>query len=272
MKLGIVICAFGKDYITQAELFVLSLKSCNVTLPVTLITSCKENISLDYFFDNIIEIPNNIEDTFYHVDIRSNIYFLSPYDFTFVFDTDILILENLYDNLVNLSNKVDMFYTSKVFTYRGDEIIKDCYYRSVFLDNNLPNIYNGFSAFKKTNSNDIFFSLLKKINKNWQVVYKMFCPLNTPKNASMDVSTAIVCKILDINPIYKFNAKFVHMKAKNQNWKTNPYYWQDKVQTFLTPNLDFYVETFKQKGIFHYTENAFCNENMVNTYKSYLSL
>jgi len=272
MKLGIVVCAFGKDYITQSELFVLSLKACNVTLPVTIITNCKENISLDYFFDNIIEIPNIIENSFYHVDIRSNIYFLSPYEFTFVFDTDILILENLCDNLVNLSNKVDLFYTSKVFTYRGDEIVKDCNYRSVFLNNNLPNIYNGFYAFKKTNSNDLFFSLLKKINKNWQDVYKMFCPLNTPKNPSMDVSTAIVCKILDIDLIYKFNIKFVHMKAKNQNWKTSPDNWQDKVQTFLTPKLDFYVETFKQKGIFHYTENSFCNENMVNAYKSYLSL
>ena len=74
------------------------------------------------------------------------LYHVSPYEETIVMDTDMIVLQDPSSWWTFLSN-YDLFFTSKVYTYRG-EIVKDTYYRKTFIANELPNHMQDFIILK----------------------------------------------------------------------------------------------------------------------------
>lgn len=274
MSKGYVFYAKGKSYVKQACLAAISLK-INSAIPISIITNSTVPKKYKSIFDFIIK-PSWIEndDSRYDVLNRCKIYHNSPYDKTIVLDTDILILSKL-DAWWNFFQNYNLFYLSKVFTYRSTLITSD-YYRKSFTYNNLPNLYNGLHYFKKSTSSQDFFTWVELISKNWELFYGQYCKEFYPKQPSMDLTCAIASKILNndteiTNRKVDF-LKFVHMKPYVQDWQSVKDNWQDKVPVYLTNDLKLYIGNYLQDGIFHYVNNDFATESIVSKYEKYLGI
>ena len=137
------------DYVRQACLAAMSIHATNKDVSICLITNESVPTKYKHLFDHIVEIPwgDHAKDEDWKISNRWKIYHAIPYNETVVIDTDMLILEDISSWFDFLRN-YDLFYTSNVYTYRG-ELVDDNYYRKAFKTHNLPNLYSGFHWFKK---------------------------------------------------------------------------------------------------------------------------
>lgn len=266
------------DYVRQACLAAMSIRATNTNSKICLITNDPVPARHKQLFDDIIEIPwgDHAENEDWKISNRWKIYHAIPYDETVVIDTDMLVLQDISSWFDFLRN-YDLFYTSKVLTYRG-ELVADNYYRKAFNKFNLPNLYSGFHYFKKSDLAHEFYTWLEMITNNWQQFYKAHAGGKTyQKICSMDLSAAIAAKIMNIeNQITNPNVmypSFVHMKSKIQNWNQNfAESWQDRVGIYLDKNLQLKIGNYQQSGIFHYTEKSFLSNHIIQIYEDKLGL
>jgi len=257
---GFVIFAYGEKYVRQARLLALSLRK-NSIYPVSLVTddaNINENI-----FDSVIEFPI-LNGNRYQTNARCQVFELSPYNETIVLDSDCLVLDDI-DYFWNTIDN-DIFYTTSAYTYRGNKINSD-FYRKALTNNHLPNCYNAFFYFKKTNKTERFYNLLKDINKDWNTFYSLFCKDNTPSAPSMDISTAIALKISNYNN--NSNLPFLtHMKPAVQGWNDVPDLWTNKINTYIDENCNIKIGNYLQKGILHYCEDEFVTDKLVERFEN----
>jgi len=266
------------DYVRQACLAAMSIRATNSNSSICLITNDPVPTRYKKLFDYIVEIPwgDHAEHEHWKISNRWKIYHAIPYEETVVMDTDMLVLQDISSWFDFLRN-YDLFYTSRVSTYKGETVTSD-YYRKAFTKFDLPNLYSGFHWFKKSDLAHEFYTWLEMITNNWQVFYKSHAGGKTfQKTCSMDLSAAITAKIMNIehsitNPNVQYPS-FVHMKPKIQNWEQNFVdRWQDRVGVYLGEDLQLKIGNYAQSGIFHYTEKDFLNNHIMNIYHQHLGI
>lgn len=265
------------DYVTQACLCAMSIHTTNKDAKVSLVTNDEVPKKYKNLFDKIIEIPWEENKDIYlnhAVSERWKIYHASPYDETIVLDTDMLVLQDV-SNWWKFFENYDIYFPSTVTTYRGEKV-KDGYYRKAFTANNLPNLYVGLHYFKKCDTAHEFYKWIELVTNNWELFYGQFVSEHYPKYPSMDVTAAIVSKILNCetevtNAIVKYPS-FTHMKPYIQNWQNPTIKWQSKVGVYLTQHLKLTIGNHIQRGIFHYTEKDFVNTDILTRYENYLGV
>ena len=157
------------------------------------------------------------------------------------------------------------------FLIRDKEVPANNFYRQAFVANSLPNLYTGIHYFKKNDTTKRFFTWLELVSNNWELFYGQFCERFYPKVPSMDLSTAIVTKILDIddnvtNKRVDF-IKFIHMKERIQEWDEPRNLWIDQVGVYLTNDCNLLIGNYKQSGIFHYVHKEFITDEIVSIFE-----
>lgn len=266
------------DYVKQSYLCALSIKATNPNSKICLITNDLVEKKYKSVFDNIVSIPweDNSKNSAWKVENRWKIYHACPYNKTIVLDTDMLVLQDL-SNWWNYLQNHKIFYNTNVLTYRG-EVVTSKYYRKAFVNHQLPNLYSGFHYFERSEEAHVFYKWLELVMNNWELFYGQYAGGKYfQKFASVDVSAAIVTKILDCESrVTNKNISypnFVHMKTHCQNW-INPISerWQDIVGVYLDNNLNLKIGNYKQTGIFHYTEKDFVTDKIVSIYENYLGI
>jgi|TARA_B110000908_G_scaffold134589_1_gene159130 hypothetical protein len=264
MSKGIVVLAQHNElvnYPEQACALAMSLRVHNNT-NISVVTNDAIPDDFKQLFDQIIPIPfgDSSKDSEWKVENRWKLYHASPYDETIIMDTDMLVLQNIdvwWDFLANY----EMFFTSKVLTYRGD-IADTSYYRQTFIANNLPNLFSGLHYFKKCKFSQEFYAWLELVVNNWEAFYEQhLIPASRPKHVSIDVCAAIVARILDCtdditNSTTKFPS-FTHMKIHCQGWTDISTSWQDQMGVYISKDGTLKIGNYIQRGILHYTENNF---------------
>lgn len=259
------------DYVEQACLLAMSLRVTNPNIKISINTNDVVPGKYVSLFDKIIPIlwNDDANTSEWKVENRWKVCHSTPYDETIVMDTDMLVLQNINDYW-NFYNNYDLYFTSNVYTCRN-EIVTSDYYRKAFTANDLPNIYSGLYYFKKTKFTYDFFEWLRLVTHNWELFYKKFSPVQCPKNLSIDVSCAIVAKIMGcedtiINPIVT-GPSFVHMKPNIQNWNNELNRWQTKLGVYISDTGAIKLGNHLQHGILHYTENDFVTPKIINKYR-----
>ena len=255
-----------EDYVEQSIALAMSAKKFN-DISVTLITN--DNVPSRYkkYFDNIQPISwgDMAEYSDWKIENRWKVFHQSPYKETIVMDTDMLILKNI-DYLWKFYSNYELFFTTNPVTYRNEKITSD-YYRKMFTENNLPNIYSALYYFKRTEFTHNFFAYLEMVVKNFDEFQKDLCPNKTQDKLSLDVAIAMTIKLMGIeSQVTNQNStvsKFVHMKSFIQNWKSPMTSWQNLVSSHFTNNLDLYVGNHRQTNIFHYTEKSFLKDTSI---------
>lgn len=271
---GFLMYAKGFEYVKQAYLCAMSIRATKNSYPVSIVTADEVPEEYKWAFDQIIKTPWYTESSSrFQTEHRWKLYHVTPYEETIVLDTDVLVLQNL-DYLWNFFSNYDIYYPTRVFTYRKDLITSD-YYRKAFSANHLPNVYNTLHFFRKSEKSKIYYTWIELISNNWELFYGHFCKEYFPKQPSMDITCAIAAKIMDIDTeitnVKQDMPMLVHMKPAIQGWKNKAETWQDIVGTYLTDRLNLKIGNFLQDTVFHYTENDFVTDKIIGKYERCLN-
>jgi hypothetical protein len=107
--------------------------------------------------------------------------------------------------------------------------------------------------------------VLEFVIKNWEWCWTKFAPENYQDWLSMDLATAIAIEMMCAHEEFLDSncpLEFVHMKTPLQGWNVGNTSWQDSVLYNFDGNLT--VGNIQQQKIFHYVENDFLSEKIIN--------
>ena len=118
-------------------------------------------------FDYVLRIPgkDEAEDDSWKLANEWKVWRMTPFKETVKLDSDILFSRNI-DHWWHIMQQKDVCCANRVRSYES-KVSNDMTYRKLFVQNNLPNVYSGFTYFRYTQTSMEFFSLVKDIYHNW---------------------------------------------------------------------------------------------------------
>ena len=185
------------------------------------------------------------------------VYEASPYDYTIKLEADMYIPRNI-DHWWDVLKYRDIVVSSTIRNFM-QEISDVRVYRRFIDDNNLPDVYNAITYFKKSDVANQFFSIVKDIFENWDE-YKKILKCNQTELVTTDWVYSIACHIMGVEkttmPTFT-EMSMVHMKAfVNNNVTEN---WTDTFVYECLPD-QIRVQTVPQQYPFHYHVKNFCDK------------
>ena len=176
------------------------------------------------------------------------VYEASPYEYTIKLEADMVVPYNI-DYWWDILCDRDLVVSNTIRNYKSE--ISDCkVYRNFITNNELPDVYNAVTYFKKSETAEKFFNLVRNIFENWEE-YKDIFRCNTGEPATTDWVYAIACHIMGTeNTTLPMFTQFsmVHMKQHindliSDNWTNELVYeCEDHLR----------INTFPQYYPFHY--------------------
>ena len=190
------------------------------------------------------------------------VYEASPYDETIKLEADMYIPRNIDHWWDVLSNK-DIVVSSSIRNFK-QEISDVRLYRRFIDDNHLPDAYNAITYFKKSDTAQEFFNIVKDVFENWNE-YKAILKCNPQELATTDWAYSIACHIMGVENTMMPNfteMSMVHMKQYINGTVTEN--WTD---TFIYECLpdQIRVQTIPQQYPFHYHIKNFSDKILEST-------
>ena len=182
------------------------------------------------------------------------VYEASPYEYTIKLEADMIIPSDIDYWWDTLQHK-DLVISSTIRNFKS-EISDVNAYRKFIIDNDLPNLYNAITYFKKSELAKKFFDIVKDIFYNWEE-YKTILKCNKNEPATTDWAYSLAAHIVGVElcTLPDFNQmSMVHMK-KHINYLTNEDWTTELVYEFTSDG--FKVNTFPQYYPFHYHVKSF---------------
>ena len=188
------------------------------------------------------------------------VYEASPYDYTIKLEADMYIPRNI-DHWWDVLKHRDIVVSSTIRNFM-QEISDVRVYRRFIDDNNLPDVYNAITYFKKSDVANQFFSIVKDIFENWDE-YKKILKCNQTELVTTDWVYSIACHIMGVEkttlPAFT-EMSMVHMKAfVNNNVTEN---WTDTFVYECLPD-QIRVQRVPQQYPFHYHVKNFCDKIVI---------
>ena len=185
------------------------------------------------------------------------VYEASPYDYTIKLEADMYIPRNI-DHWWDVFKYRDVVVSSTIRNFK-QEISDVRVYRRFIDDNNLPDVYNAITYFKKSDVAKQFFSIVKDIFDNWDE-YKKILKCNQTELVTTDWVYSIACHIMGVEkttmPTFT-EMSMVHMKSFVNNSVTDN--WTDTFVYECLPD-QIRVQTVPQQYPFHYHVKNFCDK------------
>ena len=255
MSKGFVVLAQNSDvnYVRQAYALALSIKATQPTINnISIVTNDVVPEEYQAAFDQIIPIPFNdaASNSVWKVENRWKLYHASPYNETIIFDTDMLVLDNIEKVWKFVSDR-DLFFTSSVVDYKN-RVIDNPTYRKMFVANDLSNLYSGMCYFR--------------ITYNWGKMYNTVAPKNMQNFYSFDVSVSIAAKLMGIDDIITHKNSpftFTHLKPALQGWDPIPNSCLSQLLINFTDTKELYLNNFRQRVVFHYVEDTLLTDTII---------
>ena len=182
------------------------------------------------------------------------VYNASPYEYTIKLEADMVIPADISYWWEVLQER-DLVLCTTIRNFKG-EVSDVMAYRKFITDNELPNIYNAITYFKKSDTAQHFFNLVKEIFTNWEEYKKILkCDLNEP--ASTDWVYSIASHLMGVEqttlPTFT-QMSMVHMKQHINGLITED--WTTELVTEYHKNV-LKVNTIVQRHPFHYHIKSF---------------
>jgi hypothetical protein len=176
------------------------------------------------------------------------VYEASPYEYTIKLEADMIVPYNI-DYWWDILCDRDIVVSNTIRNYKGE--ISDCVsYRNFITVNELPNVYNAITYFKKSDNADYFYKLVRNIFENWED-YKKILKCDNEEIATTDWVYSIACHIMGIEntTIPNFNQfSMIHMKQYVNNLISED--WTNELVYECESQLR--INTFPQYYPFHY--------------------
>ena len=272
MNKGFIIVAqntASTDYVKCAELLAMSIKRVMPQASVSLITNNNCDWSV---FDHIIELPHGdlAPDSDWKLINDWQVYEASPYDYTIKLEADMLIPNNI-DYWWDVLTEREVVVSTAIRNSKN-EISKSMYYRKFIVDNNLPNVYNAITYFKKSPLAEDFFNTVRNIFENWEEYKKILkCDMN--EIVTTDWVYSIACHIIGIEKttIPFDQMSMIHMKqfindSMIEDWTKEFVYELDenviKINTVVQQYpFHYHIKKFSSEIDKHYGELYGCDSN-----------
>jgi hypothetical protein len=238
------------NYLECAEALALNLKQVMPDCNITLISN---DISMCNAFDNVVELPYGdlAMDSDWKLINDWQVYEASPYDYTIKLEADMYIPNDI-SYLFDMLDTKDVLVCTNIRDYRGN-ISSVRAYRQFIDDNKLPDVYNAITCFKKSETAESFFRIVKDVFENWDKYRKTFI-CNNDEPATTDWAYSIACCILGVeNTTIPNLISMVHMKQYINNTFT-----EDWTKEFIYEfGKTLKIQTFPQKYPVHYHIKGF---------------
>jgi hypothetical protein len=223
--------AQGLDYVKCATALEKSIKQVMSEANVTIVTT------------EMLPHGDQAPDTDWKLQNDWQVYESSPYDETIKLEADMIIPQNI-------SHWFDVMSVQ-------DVVVSDCkVYRRFIDDNNLPDVYNAITYFKKSATAERFFGIVRNVFENWED-YKVIFKCSPTEKCTTDWAYAIACHIIGIDKTTMPNfteLSMVHMKQWVNGLPSET--WTDTLVYELLPN-QIRVNTYPQRYPFHYHVKSF---------------
>ena len=241
------------DYVSCAETLAYSIKKSMPSESVILVSSTS---SKSKYFDDVLELPYGDldEKSSWKLINDWQVYDASPFDYTIKLEADMYIPANI-EYWWDVLKDRDVVVSSSIRNFKN-EISDVLAYRQFVTQNNLPNVYNAITYYKKSEFAKTFFAMVKHVFENWQEFQSILkCGNNEP--ATTDWVYCVVCHILGIEKTTLTNftqMSIVHMKQHINGTVTDD--WTNELFYEISPEL-LKVNTIVQKYPFHYHVKQF---------------
>jgi hypothetical protein len=174
-------------------------------------------------------------------------YLASPYHETIKLEADMLITSPI-DSWWALFRHRDMVISQGARDFY-DQVTATRYYRKIFDVNNLPDVYNAITYWRRSELARDFFALVASLFQNWESVKSL---LRYPEDiASTDLVYAIAAKVMGpelVTMPFASYPKITHMRRHVAG--TSIAWWRELVWELHDGKLR--IETVPQCGAFHY--------------------
>lgn len=246
MNRGFVIIAQNTtsvDYVKCAEQLSNSINKVMPDANVTIIT------------DKLLPYGDLAVDSDWKLINDWQVYEASPYEYTIKLEADMLIPRNI-DYWWDILKEHDLIVSGTVRDYtNGISNIKS--YRQFIINNNLPDVYNAITYFKKSDKAEQFYKIVRNIFENWNE-FKSNLTCETSEIATTDWAYSIACHIMGVENTTLPNFSefsFIHMKQFINNLMIDD--WTKELLFEFNPSLK--VNTIVQEYPFHYHVKSFSN-------------
>ena len=239
------------DYVKCAEALELSIKRVMPDANVTIITT------------DMLPHGDQAPDSDWKLINDWQVYEASPYDETIKLEADMFLPRSI-EHWFDILSINDVTLCTKIRNYKG-KISDVRVYRKFIDDNNLPDIYNAITYFKKSDTAERFYGIVRDIFENW-AEYKAILKCNPTEEATTDWVYAIASHIIGIEKttLPNFNElSMTHMKQFVSGTTTEN--WTDTLIYELLPDV-LRVHTYSQEYPFHYHSKSF-SDKIIERYK-----
>jgi hypothetical protein len=220
------------DYLSMAYLQCLMFKKHMQNIPYCVIvdnyTSTQLTDDMKKTFDTVVTLDvDHASNINWKLSNEPQAYFLSPFERTLKLESDLLINKNI-EHWFNILDSKDIVMSVGCKNFLGKQATNR-FYRKIFDENQLPDVYTGMMYYKKSDFSELFFKLAQDLFLNWDTYAKEF-KYGIKTRASTDVIYAITAKILGVEkctiPSLDF-FQFIHMKQRINDWVFD--LWEDVV-------------------------------------------
>jgi hypothetical protein len=173
-------------------------------------------------------------------------FWASPYRQTIKLEADMIAASDI-DHWWTLFELRDVVVSQGARTWQ-DKSAHSRFYRRMFDQNNLPDVYNAITYWRLSSTAQEFFNLVKTIFQNW-TEYSRLLKFADPQ-PSTDVVYAMVAQIMGPERVTLpkgLGPTIVHMKQHINGLQT-----EDWTQELIWENNPFRINTIAQWGFVHY--------------------
>lgn len=256
MNKGFVILAqntLNTDYIKCAEVLAHSIKKNVPNSKIALIT---DDIEHSKYFDYVIALPYGDLDPNSTWKLLNDwqVYEASPFDYTIKIEADIYIPTNI-DFWWEVLSLKELVVCSTIRDYKGN-ISHNRTYRSFIDNNNLPDVYNALTYFKKGQLAKSFFKTCRYCFENWDTL-KILLKCNVDELPTTDWIYSIACAVHGVENTtlpYFTSFSMIHMKQFINDLQSQD--WTKELLYEINDNV-LRVNTFPQMFPFHYHTKNF---------------
>lgn len=245
MTKGFVIMAQGDDYVKCATVLKNSILRVMPSANITIVKT------------DMLPYGDQAPHTNWKLQNDWQVYDASPYDETIKLEADMIVPRNI-EHWFDVMSAQDVVVCSKIRNFKGE--LSDCkVYRRFIDDNKLPDVYNAITYFKKSDTAEKFFTIVRDVFENWEE-YKTIFKCNPEEKCTTDWAYAIACHIVGVEKttMPNFNElSMVHMKQWVNGLPTED--WTDTLVYEILPD-QLRVNTYPQSYPFHYHIKQFSDK------------
>ena len=242
---GYLIPAVNTDtvsYTDCAEQLAMSIRQWHPDANIAILTNNRCDWSL---FTHVVELPYGDQGGYAN---DWQVFRASPYRQTIKLEAD-MIAASPVDHWWTMFEKRDVVISQGCRDFY-DRPAASRYYRRLFDENNLPDVYNAITYWRVSKTAQDFFNLVEKIFSNWSS-YKTL--LKFPEEVpSTDVVYAMAATIIGTDQVTLpkgLGPQIVHMKRRIIETRTEDW-TKELVWEFTNPGLR--IQTVAQQGLVHY--------------------